>query len=314
MSNYLKLIVWFFMVILILSGGILFYSAKHNSNLISPVLGVSTISLADNLWQPRLTGVNTPAKLPANLTAEAAYFVDAQTGQVLFEKNAKEKLLIASLTKVMTVIVALDNQFANNLSRKYLVSENAANVEPDKMYLKPGEKLTTEELLQGIFLVSANDAAEVLAEGTTGRREEFINLMNSKAAQIGMNDTKFVNPTGLEEDGQTYYSTAYDVALMARYAIKRWPNLINISSQPHIFIPQTEDHQDYDLYSGINLLTSYPGVIGFKTGYTPEAGLTLITLANRQGKTVIGVLLGAVDRRDDAKELLDYSFESLGVN
>jgi D-alanyl-D-alanine carboxypeptidase len=168
------------------------------------------------------------------------------------------------------------------------------------MYLLAGEKHTLRNLLDGIFLVSANDAAEAISEGTTGRREEFIGLMNSKAAQLGMGDTVFVNPTGLEEEPEKckgrapcQYSTALDVALMSRYLIKTWPEIINISSQPHVFIEKTTDHQDYDMYSGINLLTTYPGVLGLKTGYTPEAGLTLVTLARQNGKEVLGVLLGA---------------------
>jgi D-alanyl-D-alanine carboxypeptidase len=100
---------------------------------------------------------------------------------------------------------------------------------------------------------------------------------------------------------------------MSRYLITRWPNVVNISSQPHVYIERTDYHQDYDMYNGINLLTTYPGVLGLKTGYTPVAGLTLVTLARRGDKEVLGVLLGAVNRRDDAKSLLDYSFKNLGL-
>jgi serine-type D-Ala-D-Ala carboxypeptidase (penicillin-binding protein 5/6) len=128
-----------------------------------------------------------------------------------------------------------------------------------------------------------------------------------------MKDTLFINPTGLEEDGRDHYSSAYDVSLMSHYAVHTFPLLTEISKEPHIYIPATESHQEYDLYNGVNLLTSYPGVIGFKTGYTPEAGLTLVTVARLEGKEVIGVLLGCTNRRDDAKRLLDYSFKKLGV-
>jgi D-alanyl-D-alanine carboxypeptidase len=183
-----------------------------------------------------------------------------------------------------------------------------------------GERLTLEELLSGIFLVSANDAAEVLAEQTTGIRAEFIEQMNTKAKMLGMNDTLFINPSGLEEDDprdptklKDRYSTAYDVALMSRYLIAQWPEIIKISSSPHIYLPRTEYHQDYELYSGINLLTTYPGVLGLKTGFTPEAGLTLVTLAKRGDAEVIGVLLNCTSRRDDAQKLLDYSFKKLGL-
>jgi D-alanyl-D-alanine carboxypeptidase (penicillin-binding protein 5/6) len=219
----------------------------------------------------------------------------------------------------MTVIVALEHK---DFSSTYHVTQSASDTEPDKMYLIPNETLTLEELLDGVFLVSANDAAETIAQESALNRTEFIQEMNQKAKQLGMNDTLFINPSGLEEDDPDYsadsghtlpqYSTAYDVALMSRYAISHWPHLTDISSQVHILIPQTDTHQDYDLNNGINLLTTYPGVIGFKTGYTPSAGLTLVTLAKKDGHEVLGVLLGATDRRDDAKALLDYSFEKLG--
>lgn len=279
----------------------------QKSPLESPIYGASKVRLFDNLWQPRLSPLDDDL---ANLSAKSAFFIELNSGKVLFQKNATEELPIASLTKIMTVIVGLENkQFTDTFS----VSEAAAEMEPDKMLLIANEKLTMEELLDGIFLVSANDAAEVIAEGTTGSRAEFIKLMNIKAKQLGMKNTLFINPSGLEEDNRSQYSSAFDVAVMARYAMINWPHLIDISSSPHIFIPTNETHQDYDLYSGINLLTTFPGVMGFKTGYTPEAGLTLVTLAKKDGKEVLGVLLGCTSRRDDAKALLELSFKKLGI-
>ncbi len=299
---------------------VFYFSKTINTSLVSPVLNISRLSIGDNIWFPKDqvlgTSVVTEKDL-ATMTAKAAFFVDTQTGEVLYEKNSHARLRIASLAKIMTAIITLEYKKPTDMMA---VSQRASDMEPDKMFLQPNEKLSATELLSGIFLDSGNDAAEVLAERVTGRREEFITLMNSKAAQLGMKDTLFINPSGLEEDdlknqGQLIdqYSSAYDVILMSRYAIRRWPLIIDISSQPHIFIPQTTDHQDYDLYSGINLLTTYPGVVGLKTGFTPEAGLTLVTLARKDGKEVLGVILGATDRRDDAKKLLDYSFQKLSV-
>jgi serine-type D-Ala-D-Ala carboxypeptidase (penicillin-binding protein 5/6) len=288
------------------------YLRLQKKPLLAPVLGLSKFDFSDNIWfrKEASSSPESPREINKVLTAKAAYFVESTTGEVLFEKNIKEKMHIASLIKIMTAIITLDKK---DLSDKISVSQRAADMEPDKMLLIAGEKLTTEELLQGIFLVSANDAAEALAEGVTGRREEFINLMNSKAQLIGMKDTYFINPTGLEEDNRKQYSTAYDVMLMSKYAVSKYPKLLEISSQPHIIIEATNEHQDYDLYSGVNLLTTYPGVVGFKTGYTPEAGLTLVTIARKGGKEVIGVLLNSTERREDAKMLLDYSFAKLGV-
>lgn len=280
-------------------------SHKKSFQLISPQLKQESV-LGINQWFPGI--VDNQPDAP-QITAKAAVFLDTKSGEVLYAKNIHEKLQIASLAKVMTVLIALEHK---KMGDTFIVSQRAADMEPDKMLLIAGEKLTLEELLDGIFLVSANDAAEVLAEGTTENREEFIKLMNSKAQQLGMKDTLYVNPTGLDEDSGSSYSSAYDLAILARYLIRHYPQVVDISQTEHIYLPITESHQDYDMYSGINLLTTYPGVVGFKTGYTPEAGLTLITLARKNGHEIIGVLLGSGDRRDEARELLDYSFKKLG--
>lgn len=294
------------------------YLHSDPESIVSPINKLKKISFADNIWYPKQNNFNVlGAEILPEVTAQAYFFVDMQTGEILYEKNSRQKLSIASLVKIMTAIITLENR---NMDELLSVSERAANMEPDKMLLIAGEKLTIKELLEGVLLVSANDAAEVLAENSTGRREEFINLMNSKARMLGMLDTNFINPTGLEEDRSTgeagnknQLSTAFDVALMSRFAIHKWPELLTISSNPHIYIERNDNHQDYDLYSGINLLTTYPGVMGFKTGYTPEAGLTLVTFAKKQGREVLGVLLNSTSRRDDAKVLLDYSFKKLGI-
>lgn len=271
---------------------------------VSPLLNQETV-LGLNQWFPAeaVSQVDAP-----EISARAAFFTDTKAGKVLYSKNIHERLPIASLVKVMTALIALERK---SLTDEYFVSKRAADMEPDKMLLIEGEKLTLKELLDGIFLISANDAAEVLAEVATGDRAEFIKLMNDKAKQLGMKDTYFANPTGLDEDSNNSYSTVYDLAILTRYLIRRFPQVVEISSQYHVYLPRTEKHQDYDMYSGINLLTTYPGVVGLKTGYTPEAGMTLITLARKNGSEIIGVLLGSESRRDEAKELLDYSFKKL---
>jgi len=288
-------------------GALVFGVSRINQKqeLISPVAkGEKVLSL--NQWFPReVLGVFTGTP---HIKADAALFLDTINGDILYSKNAKERLPIASLTKIMTVLIALEHK---NLDDKYLVSRQATEVEPDEMILLPGETLTLKDLLYGIFLVSANDAAEVLAEDTVSSRGEFLKLMNEKAIQLGMKDTKFVNPTGLDEDSGNTYSTAFDLAILTRHIIKNYPEIVEISKIEHIILPATETHQDYEMYSGINLLTTYPGVVGFKTGYTPEAGLTIITLARKDSREVIGVILGSDNRREETRELLDYSFAEL---
>lgn len=280
-------------------------SSKQPSDLISPLVKQQKV-LSLNQWFPKeVLGSQTNAP---EISARAALFVNSKDGEVLYAKNIRQKLPIASLSKVMTALIALEHK---KMDDQFVVSQRATEMEPDEMILLPGEKLALKELLYGIFLISANDAAEVLAEGTTGDREEFIKLMNAKAQQLGMKDTYFVNPTGLDEDSENSVSSAYDMAILTRHIIRKYPEIVEISKTPHIFLDRTDEHQDYDMYSGINLLTTYDGVVGFKTGYTPEAGLVLITLARREGHEVIGVLLGSDNRRNEARELLDYSFKKL---
>lgn len=300
-----------FSLFLLIIGVVLAYSWIHlpkESKIASPWIEGGRTAI--NLWFPQVAEASDQNDKEPQLTAKSAYFVDINSGQVLFQKNPHIKLPIASLTKIMTAIVTVEN---HNFSDEILISDQAASMEPDHMLLKSGERLTVEELLYGVFLVSANDAAEALAENTAGGRESFIKEMNEKTKMLKMNDTLFINPSGLEEDGKEQFSSAYDVVLMSRYAIKQFPRLVDFSNTYHKTIPQTLTHQDYDMYSGINLLTTYPGVMGFKTGYTPEAGLTLVTLAQKEGHWVMGVILNSENRREEAKELLDYSFKKLGV-
>lgn len=307
MENYMKKLVLAItlLIVIIISLILIGVSDKGSVQLVSPILKQEKV-LGINQWFPKIAEIDQIGA--PQISAEAALFIDSKTGRILYSKNLNKRLPIASLVKVMTALIALEHK---NLDDQFLVSQRAADMEPDKMLLIANERLTLKELLYGIFLISANDAAEVLAEETTGNREEFIKLMNDKAKQLGMKDSFFVNPTGLDEDHSNSYSTAYDMAILTRYLIRKYKEVVEITQTPHIILPQTETHQDYDMYSGINLLTTYLGVIGFKTGYTPEAGLTLITLVRRDGYEVIGVLLGSADRRDEARELLDFSFSKL---
>lgn len=306
-KNYMKKFFFLGSVCIIIILYALFLSQNlksQSSKLVSPATQSKILGV--NLWFPKQVfprEVDEP-----KITAKSSLFIETETGEVLYSKDANKKLPIASLVKVMTALIALEQK---GMDDKFLVSQRAADMEPDKMLLIAGEKLTLRDLLYGMFLISANDAAEVLAEGTTGNREEFIKLMNDKARQLGMKDTYLVNPTGLDEDYNNSYSTAYDMAILTRYMIRHFKEAVEISKTPHIFIPAKDEHRDYEMYSGINLLTTYEGVLGFKTGYTPEAGLTLITLARKNGHEVIGVLLGSEARRDEAKKLLDYSFSRL---
>jgi D-alanyl-D-alanine carboxypeptidase (penicillin-binding protein 5/6) len=265
-----------------------------------------------NYWQP-LEGEEQEL---ANIYAQAYLSVDLGSGRVLFAKNHHQRLSVASLVKVMTALVALDHAPSEEMMR---VSPRAAAVGEDSIGLEAGEILRLNELLFGLILVSGNDAAETISEGVGGRREVFIHWMNTKAKELGLQDTYFVNPTGLmEQDEKTgeyraqEYSTASDLAVIS-YAFLQEPLLKSIAMTPEYFIPTTESHKAYYLFSQTNLLTTDERVKGLKMGYTPEAGLCGITYAQDQGGEILGVVLNTPLRRDDLKSLLDQSFAALGI-
>lgn len=263
------------------------------------------VSLLD-LFLPKITGTTEAAK--PEISARAALVYDLTTEKTLFEKNSEEKLPIASLTKIMTAIIALENKKKEDryiVSKKDLVGENS-------MGLTEGEVLTLGELLYGLMLVSGNDAAETLASNYGLGRANFIKAMNDKAKSLGLSNTNFINPSGLEGDGEQY-STAYDLFVITNYAISNFPLFQKVVSTFQYTIPYTQNHKALYLENDTNLLTSYPGVKGVKTGYTPEAGLCLVTYLEHEGHRIIGVLLGSGDRRGEMKELLDYGLKKLGT-
>jgi D-alanyl-D-alanine carboxypeptidase (penicillin-binding protein 5/6) len=208
----------------------------------------------------------------------------------------------------MTAIIALENKKKDDV---YIVSADDL-VGEDSMGLEVGEKLSLEELMYGMMLHSGNDAAEVLANNFPSGRAAFVKAMNNKAKALGLTDTNFTNPTGLEGDGNQY-TTAYDLVVTSEYALSNFPLFAQAVSTFDYNIVQTTTHKAFYLENETNLLTSYPGVKGVKTGYTPEAGFCLVTYLDFGGHKIIGVILNSENRRDDMKELLDYSLKTLGV-
>lgn len=261
-----------------------------------------------NLWLPSLDNkISANLKTP-EITAKSALVFDATTKEVLYSKNPTKKLPMASLTKIMTAIVALENKKKDDT---YQVQKDDL-VGEDSMGLDAGEKLSESELLHGMMLHSGNDAAEVLANNFPGGRTAFVKAMNNKVKALGLNDTNFTNPTGLEGDGRQY-TTAYDLVVETEYALSNFPLFDQVVSTFDYNIPETSTHKEYDLENETNLLTSYPGVKGVKDGYTPEAGLCLVTYLDYKGHKIIAVVLGSGDRRGEMIELLDYSLKSLGI-
>lgn len=310
------------LVFILIAVSIAFFSyltfwSKSKADLSSPlpkaaesILGEKSDSFfySENLWLPQdvvtLPGVNLP-----QVTAEAVYVIDITGDKVLYAKNVHERRPIASTVKIMTAAIALERAKPIEV---FTVSENAAKIGEDFMGATAGERYTLSELLYGLLLPSGNDAAEVLAEGVGGSRANFVKLMNEKASLLGLRDTKFVNPSGLDGDGE-HYSSAYDLAVIAHYAWVNFPLFRQVVGTYDIVLPYSDDHKYLYLQNQTNLLTSYPGVKGIKPGYTPDAGLCLVTLAERDEHQVLGVILGSTDRRGDMEMLLDYSFATLGV-
>lgn len=256
--------------------------------------------------KPLILGTSRDKNLPEFL-ADSVAAVDLTTGRTLITKNETKRRQIASLTKVMTAIVTLEHSDLNNL---ITINEKAPKIGEQMMGLTAGEKLTVKELLYGLLLHSANDAAEALAYGLTdGDRQLFINWMNEKVRDLKLSDTYFANPTGLDEtNGQSTYSTAYDLLIITKYALENFPVFREIVKTQSIEFPQNYRRKAYYIENQINLTNGIPGVAGVKAGYTEEAGYCLITLAKRDGHEVLGVLLGSLDTRKDARTLYDYAF------
>ncbi len=263
---------------------------------------VSSIDIWSPILQKFFSSNNTP-----EISAKSALVYDLTDGKVLYEKNAREKLPMASLTKIMTAIVAMDHKRSDDMYNVYPESLVGENV----MGLTSGEILSLNELLHGLVLNSGNDAAEVIASNTMNRTD-FIKAMNDKAKSLGLKDTNFTNPSGLEGEGNQY-TTSYDLLVITKYALNNYPEFAEVVSTPEYHMPATEEHKAYDLYNETNLLTSYPGVKGVKDGFTDEAGLCLVTYLDYKDHKIIGVILGSQNRRAEMKELLDYSLSTQGI-
>ncbi|QQG40636.1 MAG: D-alanyl-D-alanine carboxypeptidase [Candidatus Levyibacteriota bacterium] len=300
----------------LLAGLIMWYISPNilaKSKVVSPL--PSFLNLWENsqvssidLWFPKENIMQSLALEKPQISAEAAIVYDLTSDTALYTKNEHRKLPMASLTKIMTAIIALENKKEDD---RYIVSKENL-VGEDSMGLGENEILTQEELLYGLMLPSGNDAAEVLASNYPLGREAFILAMNNKAKSFGLLDTHFTNSSGLQGDGKQY-TTVYDLLIITKYAFEHFPLFQKIVETSEYQIPYSQTHKAFYLENETNLLTTYPGVKGVKTGYTPEAGLCLATYLDYNNHQIIGVLLNSNNRREDMKELLDYSLKVLGI-
>lgn len=241
--------------------------------------------------------------------AKSAILIERDTGEVLYEKNPHEKLPPASMTKIMTMLLIMEAIDEGKLSygEKVRTSEYAASMGGSQIFLEPGEEMTVDELLRAIAIGSANDASVAMAERIAGSEEAFVEMMNEKAKELGLKDTNFVNTTGLPAEG--HYSSAYDMAIMARELLK-YEEITKYTSKYEDYLREHTD-QKFWLVNTNRLVKFYPGVDGLKTGFTSEAGYCLTATAKKNGMRVIAVVFGAPtpkSRNAQITKMLDYAF------
>lgn len=238
----------------------------------------------------------------AQASAVSAIVIEESSGRVLYASNADSPLPMASTTKIMTALVALENA---SLDETVTVGKNAFGVPGTSVYLEEGEKLTVRQMLYGLMLASGNDAAVAIAEHVSGGVEEFCALMNEKAAEIGCVNTHFVTPHGLP--AADHYTTARELAMIAREAMKN-REFRQIVSTQRATIPWSSRGHDRILNNKNKLLATYTGALGIKTGYTKAAGRCLAFAAERNEMTLIGVVLNCPEWFDVSAQLLDNAF------
>ncbi|MDF2924320.1 MAG: DacF [Paenibacillaceae bacterium] len=259
---------------------------------------------------PAVLAEEKPAQ-PVDLTpnARSAIVLDADTGTVISEKNADEKLPPASITKIMTMVLVMEalDQGKLAMDEKVRTSEYAASMGGSQIFLEVGEEMSVQDMLKGIAMASGNDASVAMAEKIGGSEQGFVQMMNDKAKELGMNNTNFVNPNGLPADN--HYTTARDIAIMSRELLKH-EEITQFTSVYQDYL-RKDTPKPFWLVNTNKLVRFYPGADGLKTGYTSEAKFCLSATAKRDNFRVITVVLGEPDtktRNAEVTKLFDYAF------
>ncbi|MBQ8623468.1 MAG: D-alanyl-D-alanine carboxypeptidase [Oscillospiraceae bacterium] len=243
-----------------------------------------------------------------SVSAGSAILIEPNSGKVLYSKNADKCVQMASTTKIMSTILTLES---GNPDDEFVVDTNAIMVEGSSMGLRPGDIVTKRMLCYGMMLPSGNDAANASAVAVSGDIESFVKLMNDKAKELGLENTHFVTPSGLDDDTNEHYSSAYDMAKLTAYAMQN-DDFKEICSTKEISFEVGEERTVW-LSNSNKLLRSYDGCIGVKTGFTDKAGRCLISAVERGGVTLICVTLNAPNDWQDHTKLYDYGFDKISV-
>ena len=250
---------------------------------------------------------------PFDVQAQSAVLMELETGTVLYAKNADQPLPPASVTKIMTLLLFMEEVDAGNISldETVSVSEYAASMGGSQVYLEPGETMRAEDLLKCVIIASANDAAVALAEKTAGSEEAFVARMNRRAEELGMTSTHFENVTGLDDTARDHLTSAYDIALMSRELLRHE----TITKYSTIWMDSIRDGA-FGLTNTNRLVRFYKGITGLKTGSTSKAGFCMSATALRDGLHLIAVVMGAPSRdirNEIARQLLDYGFANTSM-
>jgi len=249
-------------------------------------------------------------------SGEAAVLMEVTTGRVLYEKNPDEQLMPASMTKMMSMYLVLEAIQNGHLEweQKIAISEHAASFGGTQIYLEPGEQMTVRDLFLSVAIASANDSVTALGEAVSGSEADFVALMNTRAADFGMTNTVFKNPTGLPEDG--HLTTAYDMALLGRRLMLDFPEVTEFTSLYEDYVREDSD-EPFWLVNTNKLVRYVEGVNGLKTGYTSDAGHCLTASAERDGMRVIAVVMAAESsshRNREVARLIEYAFAQYEVH
>ena len=239
------------------------------------------------------------------VNAEAAVVMDADSGRLLYAQNPDKRLANASTTKIMTALLTLEQP---NQDRYFTVDSDAIQVEGTTMGLQPGDSVTLHQLAAGMLLPSGNDAANAAAVEIAGSEEAFVRLMNQRAAELGLQNTQYRNPSGLDAEG--HYSSARDLATLAAHALEN-EDFADIVSEQEIRMAFGNPPYNRSLYTTNKLLERYPYAIGVKTGYTDDAGLCLVTAAEKDGTRLIIVTLNGKDDVNTHMRLYEHFFPLL---
>ncbi len=265
-------------------------------------------SLLLSMWNPSAFAKESSIPDLVN-NVRSAILIERDTGKVLYEKNSNQELPPASMTKIMTMLLIMEAIDEGKLSwnEKIRASEYAASMGGSQIFLEPGEEMTTKELLKGIAIGSGNDASVAMAERIAGSEQAFVEKMNNKAKELGLKNTYFKNATGLPAKG--HYSTAYDMAIMARELLK-YEEITKFTGMYEAYLRENTDKKFW-LVNTNKLVRFYPGVDGLKTGFTSEAKYGLTATAKKNGMRVIAVVFGAPtskERNAQVTKMLDYAF------